>query len=71
MSNKVERVAASLFSDEAIEIVDVKFFGGTRANVTADELAGQVDRVKAQLGAGTVERSSVLESETSIALLAS
>lgn len=71
MSKKVKRVAAALFTNNSQEIGDVKFFSGTRANVTAKELAEQVDLVTAQLKAGTVQTSEVLGAEQEIAVLAS
>ena len=71
MSNEVERVAAALFENTSKEVAEIKFFGGSRANATADDLAAEVGRVDAQLRAGTVEVSDILDAETHIPTLVS
>jgi len=56
MSDVVSRAANMLFSQEGRRIANVKFFLGSRRDITANELACEILRAEAQVAAGNAVR---------------
>ena len=63
MSKEIERAVSALFPKGGHQVADVKFFMGTRSNVTAEELAEEVSRADAQVRNGAAKRSETIDIE--------
>ncbi len=68
MSVQMERATKALFpqTNGADEVVNVKFFLGSKRGVTAEELAEQMNRADAQIRNGLAERTTVLDGELTV-----
>ena len=53
MSVLIDRVADLLYPDEGSTTLDIKFFSGGMANVSANDLAEQVLRAEMQIQSGS------------------
>ncbi len=64
MSTELDRAATALFPEAGpARIRDVKFYGGRRRIVTAEELAAQLLRADAQVREGVARRVEDLDGE--------
>ncbi len=63
MNSELERVADTLFGHEHPSIGNVKFFRGHSRDVTADQLAEQLDRANSQIAAGEAHLVTNIDAE--------
>lgn len=63
MSKEINRAVAALFPVGGEHVADIKFFPGSRSNVTTAEFAEEVSRADAQVRTGAAHRSETLDSE--------
>lgn len=63
MSVQTERAIKSLFRGNDEQIVNVKFFLGSKRGVTGEELAEQLNRADAQIRSGSAERTTTLDGD--------
>lgn len=63
MNSNIERAKHALFSSESIQTENVKFFMGNARNVTAEQLADQLNRADAQVRNGTAISSTSLDGD--------
>jgi hypothetical protein len=63
MSVQTERAIKSLFRGNGEQVVNVKFFLGSKRGVTSEELAEQLNRADAQIRSGTAVRSTHLDGD--------
>jgi len=69
VSTHIERMKAAMFPAEGTSVVNVKFFLGSGRQVTAEQLADQLDRADAQLRSGATQRSHVLDGHLTVKTL--
>ncbi len=61
--NDIDRAIIALFPKDGEGVADIKFFAGTRSEVTAEERAREVVRADAQLRNKLTVRSETLDSD--------
>lgn len=59
----IDRAIAALFPHGKEGVADIKFFAGSRSDVTSEERAKEVVRADAQINEGLAQRSETLDSE--------
>ncbi|KCZ96955.1 hypothetical protein HPO_17440 [Hyphomonas polymorpha PS728] len=58
----IDRAIAALFPQGKEGVADIKFFAGSRSDVTAEERAREVVRADAQIREGLTQKSETLDS---------
>lgn len=61
MSTEVKLATTALFPEAGPRASNVKWFLGKDRGVTAEQLAGQLNRADAQIRTGTAQRSTSLD----------
>ena len=63
MNSEIDRASTALFADGGINATNVKFFMGFKRDVTAEQLAAQLNRADAQVRAGAAVSSKTLDGD--------
>ncbi|MFT6474228.1 MAG: hypothetical protein ACJAUS_001944 [Qipengyuania sp.] len=61
MGTSVEVAKHRLFDKDALNVADVKFFPGSKSDVTPNQIANELNKALAQIEAGDFERVSLEE----------